>query len=87
MLNQTDNEQGMGMFKIFTMTKLPESGYQSPLVNGQYMISKLRLDEAGDSRPCGAFTNSKDQSQATLIHDFLPNTTKGPILSIRAFEL
>ena len=37
------------------------------VTNWQYMITKPRLDEAGDSvRPCGALTNFKDQPAATL---------------------
>ena len=51
------------------------------------MITEPRMGEAGDAAtPSGACTNSKDQTGATRMYWFLPDTTTGPILSIRVFK-
>ena len=77
----------MEILKIHYEKIARKAGCQPPVENGQHMITESRLDEAGDSvRPCGAFTHSKDQPDATLFYRLPPNASIGPILSIRAFE-
>ena len=63
--------------KIHNEELVSKAGYQSPVENGQFMITGPRLDKAGDSvRPCGAFTNSKDQPGATLIYRSVHSSLK-----------
>ena len=44
------------------------------------MIAKSRLDDSGDAG------TSKDTTTRTLVYKLRPNSTIGPILSVRAFE-
>ena len=48
MLSTTDIEHGMGIFSRYT-ENITNVGYQYPIENGQYMITKPRLDESGET--------------------------------------
>ena len=65
-------------FSSFTMRNSPKDRVTSLQFNmGQYMITNLGLDEAGDEvRHCGAFTNSKDQPDPTFIYTLLLGVSK-----------
>ena len=75
-------------FLTFTVRTSPTKRVTNlQFINGQYLMTKPRLDESGETfTHCGAFTNSKDQPDATVIFRLPSHATIQPILSIRAFE-
>ena len=49
LLTQTDIEHGMEMLKINNEKIARKASYESPLENGQYMITQPRSDDSGDT--------------------------------------
>ena len=76
MLSQIEILHGVETLNTNTEQIGRKAGCQSPVEIWQYGIPKPALDESGDTvKPCGVFTNPKDQYNAQLIYRVPPNTT------------
>ena len=83
-LCSVNTEHGMEILKINNEKIAQKAGYQSPVDNVQYMMTKSRLDGSGDAvSPYGVFTNSMDHHHAQLFHTIPPNTAIGLRMSVR----